>query len=591
MEKVKRFFKWSMPFIIFLGLAILVVAIPLIKKQTFLGSDSLFHFNRFYDAAMQIKNHKISYFQTNYGFLGTARMLSALYGPVAAYVGGFLLLISGTWFRFEILSDLIVLVVSAFGMYKLCRVNNVDKYPSIFMGFIYMYSSLVMQWVTAQPFTGVGAMIVPFTMIYATQMVKKHDVSFIGFAVLMSLLIQTHLMSAMITAIGVIPFFVVGMIKAVDKKQRIALLLHTIYTFLLTLVLTINVWYNLIYISATNHLLPVYPVSEVRTYGYNFNVQSLINIMKPTEFILFIFVLYFVIRRFKQVDTLTKTTAFTGFFFLIISWSHFPWEIVQYFIPQLTSTLQFPKRFLVIAFVCLLMTFGRILTYEIRNNNHKSNYAVVVTIILLIAGSAGLDFYSIHQRSQNYVSLNTKHHKNNKNQNSIYYYVKKHHRTIQKDTQSHNLSYLMQDIIKATPDYLPAYKKINGHIEYDNFDPYKLYYQQYIKKNHTKNIHFKHIVKKDGSITLKFKLNKAQKIQVPLAKYAQTRVIVNGNIKNVKTTRLGAIIVSAKKGYNRVNVKFITSFTTRLMMVITWIAWITVCIYAIGRAVIRIKRN
>lgn len=154
--KIKAFFKMVNTIYYLLVLALLVVAIPLIKKQTFLGSDSLFHFNRFYDAAMQLKTHNISYFQTNYGFLGTGRMLSTLYGPVAAYVGGLLLLLAGTWFKFEILTDLIVLIVSALGMYKLCRVNNVDKYPAIFMGFIYMYSSLVMQWVTAQQFTGVG---------------------------------------------------------------------------------------------------------------------------------------------------------------------------------------------------------------------------------------------------------------------------------------------------------------------------------------------------------------------------------------------------------------------------------------------------
>ncbi|KPN83875.1 hypothetical protein RZ78_05870 [Apilactobacillus kunkeei] len=587
MEKLKQFLKWLTPFIIFLVLALLVVAIPLVKKQTFLGSDSLFHFNRFYDAAMQLKNHKISYFQTNYGFLGTGRMLSTLYGPVAAYVGGFLLLLAGTWFKFEILTDLIVLIVSALGMYKLCRVNNVDKYPAIFMGFIYMYSSLVMQWVTAQQFTGVGAMFVPFVMIYATQMVRKNDVSFFGFAFVMSLLIETHLMSAMIASLGIIPFFVVGMINAVDKKQRVRMLLHTIYAALITMVLTINVWYNLIYISSTNHLLSVYPVTHVRTYGYNFNVQSLVNIMKPTEFILFVFVLYFVIRRFKQVDILTKTTALTGFCFLFMAWSHFPWGVLQYLIPQLSYTLQFPKRFLVIAFVCLLVTFGRILTYEIRNNTHKSNYVVVATILLLILGSTGLDFYAIHQRSINYVNLNTKRHKNNKNDNSLYYYVRKHHRTIQKDTQSHNLSYLLEDIIKATPDYVPSYKQITGHIEYSNLDPYRLYYNDYIARNHDKKVHFKHIVRKDGSLSIKFKLKKAQEIQVPLVKYAQTQVTVNGTVKNVKTTKLGAIIVSAKKGNNRVNIKYVTSFTTRLMMVLTWISWILFGIFALTK----IRRN
>lgn len=573
MQKSKRILNWLLPFIIFIGLALLLVAIPLIKKQTFLGSDSLFHYNRFYDAAMQLKTHKISYFQSNYGFLQTGRIMSALYGPVVAYLGGFLLLIAGTWFKFQILTDLIVLVGAALGMYKLCRVNEVSRKAAIFMGFIYMYSSTIVQWTTAQQFTALGAAIIPFVMIYATQMVRKFDVSYIGFAFTMSILIQTHLMSSVIAMVGILPFFIVGLVKS-DKDQRIKLILHTIFAALITLALTINVWYNLITLNLWNKLLPVYPVPEVRTYGYNFNSYSLINILKPTEFLLFLVVLYFVIRRFKQIDLLTKTTALTGFGFLIIAWSHFPWGVIQKVIPQLAFTLQFPKRFLVLAFVFLLLTFGRFVNSEFKHVDQKGKLIMVASMCVLIIGSVGLDFYAIHQRSQNYVALNTKHHHNNYNDNSLYYYTKKHHRTIQKDTQSHDLGYLMHDYLKATPDYLPAKKNIVNFKQYNAFDPYLKYYHQYIKTNHLKTIHFKHYVKNDGSLTLKFKATKAQTVQVPLAKYANTQVTINGNIiKNVKTTNLGAIIMHAKKGENKINIKYMTSFTTRLLMVLTWVSW------------------
>lgn len=573
MQKVKQLCNRLLPLFIFIGLALLLVAIPLIKKQTFLGSDSLFHYNRFYDAAMQLKTHKISYFQSNYGFLQTGRIMSALYGPVIAYLGGFLLLVCGNWFKFQIVTDLLVLIGAALGMYKLCRVNQVSRRAAIFMGFIYMYSSTIVQWTTAQQFTALGAAIIPFVMIYATQMVRKLDVSFMGFAFTMSLLIQTHLMSSVIAMVGILPFFIVGLIQA-HGKQRLALLSHTVIAALMTLALTINVWYNLITLNLWNRLLPVYPVPQVRTYGYNFNTYSLVNILKPTEFLLFLVVLYLVIHRFKQIDVLTKTTAFTGFAFLVIAWSHFPWGILQRIMPQLAFTLQFPKRFLVLAFVLLLLTFGRLITSEFQHVGKTGLSAILAIMAVLIVGSISLDFYAIHQRSQNYVALNTKHHRNNYHDNSLYYYNRKHHRTIQKDTQSHDLALLMHDYLKATPDYLPAKTNIHNFKAYNHLNPYLKYYHQYIQPNHLKNIHFKHYVKNDGSLTIKFTSQHSATVQVPLAKYANTQVTVNGNVeKNVKTTSLGAIIIHAKKSENKINLKYITSFTTRLMMVLTWVAW------------------
>lgn len=588
MKKIQTIFNKCVPLIIFTILALALVAIPLLNKQTFLGSDSLFHYNRFFEAAMQLESHKFSYFQSNYGFNQTGRIINALYGPVLAYVGGAILLVCGTWFKFQIVSDLIVLITAALGIYKLSRVNGVNRKVAIFIGFVYMYSSTVLQWTTAQQFTALGAALMPFVMIYATQMVRKFDVSIWGLAFTMSLMIQTHLMSSLLAIIGTLPFWIVGLIYAPDSRQRMKLFLHTLIAALITLALTINVWYNLLTLNLWNRLLPVYPVPHVRTYGYNFNEYSLINVLKPTEFLLFLLVLFFFVKRFKQLDLLTKVTAFSGFGFLLIASSHFPWGIVQRIIPQISFTLQFPKRFLVLVFILLLITFGRIWTQELATSSINMKYLTVAIMAILVVGSVSLDFYAIYQRSQNYVALNTKHHHNNYNDNSLYYYTKRHHRTIQKDTQSEHLGYLMHDYIKATPDYLPAKKNIVNFKQYDQFDPYLKYYKNYIKQNYRKTIHFKHRVKNDGSLTVTFHTKHAKWVQVPLAKYANTQVTFNGVVqKDVKTTALGAIIVHAQKGKNKVNIKYVTSFTTRLMMVLTWIAWF--CFAGFG--LIRLRKN
>lgn len=573
MQKIKRAINWMFPLIVFVILALILISIPLLKHQTYLGVDSMFHYNRFYDAAMQLKNHKISYFQTNYGFLQTGRIVSALYGPILAYVGGFLLLICGSWHQFQMLTDLLVLVIAASGMYKLSRVNYVDKKPAILMGFLYMYSSVVVQWVTSQSFTGFGAAIMPFLMIFATEMVRKHDVSMLGLAFTMSILIQTHLMSSLIGFLGLLPFFAVGLGTAPDTKKRRKLILHSISAGLITIGLTINVWYNLITLNINNKLLPVYPVLEVRTYGFNLNVYSLFNIFKPTEALLFVFVLFFVLRRFKSVDTLSKTLAFSGLSFLVLSWSHFPWGIVQCLLPSITYTLQFPKRFLTLAFIFLILLFGQILTMEF-NRQHPHYHIIRWALVCIIAGSVALDFYAMYQRSQSYIVLNTKHHRNNTGDNSLYYYFKKHHRNVQIDTESNHLTYLIHDYMKATPDYAPIKHVIRDNVSYNRFNPYLRYYKDFIAPNHSKKWHYHHKVLTDGVLRLTWHTNRAQQMSIPLMKYANTQVTINGKKMNqIATTRLGAIILHAKAGKNVVKIRYVPSFMTRLMMIFTWLNW------------------
>lgn len=82
-------------------------------------SDTPFHFNRFFDIAEQFRNHNFSYFQMNYGFGQTGRVVNALYGPFFSYILGFLLFITGSWFKFQVLTTYIVFLVGSYGMYQL----------------------------------------------------------------------------------------------------------------------------------------------------------------------------------------------------------------------------------------------------------------------------------------------------------------------------------------------------------------------------------------------------------------------------------------------------------------------------------------
>lgn len=67
--------------LIIIAFAVLLVTPQLFTRKVILGSDSIFHYNRFYEAAMQLKNGNLSYFLSLYGFQQSGRIVNALYGP------------------------------------------------------------------------------------------------------------------------------------------------------------------------------------------------------------------------------------------------------------------------------------------------------------------------------------------------------------------------------------------------------------------------------------------------------------------------------------------------------------------------------
>ena len=48
-----------------------------------IGSDTIFHYNRFYETAQQIKHGNFNWFMTMYGFSHSGRVINALYVPLS----------------------------------------------------------------------------------------------------------------------------------------------------------------------------------------------------------------------------------------------------------------------------------------------------------------------------------------------------------------------------------------------------------------------------------------------------------------------------------------------------------------------------
>jgi len=91
--------------------------IQIFNKNLFLGYDWNFHYNRFYDAAQQIKEGNFQYFISMYGFSQTGRIVNANYGPVFAYVQGLILLLCGSWLKYQLISNFLITFLSMGAMF------------------------------------------------------------------------------------------------------------------------------------------------------------------------------------------------------------------------------------------------------------------------------------------------------------------------------------------------------------------------------------------------------------------------------------------------------------------------------------------
>ncbi len=130
-----------------------VILLPQINQHAMiLGDDSLFHLNRFYDTAMQLKDHNLQYFISMYGYFGSGRIVNALYGPGIAYLNGVLLLIGGSWFKYQLLSDLFVSMLAAISMYYLVNRAKIAQSLQPWLVILYMSSNGVLAWATDQQF-------------------------------------------------------------------------------------------------------------------------------------------------------------------------------------------------------------------------------------------------------------------------------------------------------------------------------------------------------------------------------------------------------------------------------------------------------
>lgn len=534
---MKQIFKsrerlWVSLFII--GFAILLVTPQLFTRKVILGSDSIFHYNRFYEAAMQLKNGNFSYFLSLYGFQQSGRIVNALYGPFFAYLQGGLILISGTWFRYQIVSRVLLHILAESSMYALLKQCKVKTSIALSLGLLYATTFSIQYWTMRQGFSSWGAALLPYCFIPAIHYVFYQRVDQVRLALSMALIFQIHVLSALMLAMMYLPFYLYTFVKATTSKKK-ETILKVLIAVILFLLLTVNVWGVLLYLRDANHLLDPFINREIGKNGIDgtarYWLYTPISLM-----VLLILQFIYAIVNWKKLARWKRILHFIYFVFFFLSTGLFPWQYLVENGNTFAELIQFPFRFFVPATILLLAITGLTVTRFV-------NWRKSIAVLLFAFAGVGLiqnimdttDRVKSAAQDGELISI-VKH-----------TYVEGDYQTISLTMNDSDLSQFLNLVVKPTPDYVPIYGTIGKQNTYD------LYYENIVTNQRTEKLI------EDNYLVLTWQADEGEELNLPIVVYKDSILTLNGkelDKDDYNLSTIGTPTVSSQEGKNKLELRY-----------------------------------
>lgn len=544
--------KW-LPYLFLTMMAMEFVFIQMRTGRLIIGSDSIFHFNQIYEAEQQIKNRNFSYFMSIYAFHQSGRVINAVYGPILTYLLGALLLAVKSWYRLQVITSFLVYLVAGCGMYWALKKAKVRPWIGALIATIYMTMGWVPRWQMGSNYSAITGMLAPYMLLVIIKMLEEKKLPWIGLAALMTISVESHLLTALLLSLLFLPFWLYGLRKSEEQKRFI---LDTAKAVAVTIILSLQVILPLLLISKTNLLHMPQRMSLIANALHlaqpSRSIKTGLLIDSNTRDILSRWVLLFfllqaaaaVILRKKQKFNLAITAY--GLLLLFISSKLFPWQLFQ--TSFLSKDLQFPSRLVSIAYPLLLLGAGISAEYLIawaKQHDEAMLQLLLVASLIFFTGSR------VKMVNNQIYS------------NSGWGYmpgVKKSHTTflgeandpddfeiVQNTSHIDNPGYFIFEAQKIVPDYLAVKKKATTKkVNYSFFNSV-VWKNQGVKKT----------VISGGRIKLTWTKRQAGKQQLPVVTYAQSSLTVNGKkVTNYKKSLVGCPTVLSKQGKNTAILSF-----------------------------------
>ncbi|EME8178998.1 hypothetical protein ACLM49_05860 [Enterococcus faecium] len=542
------------PFLAIFFIALAFLMPHLFTHKLILGADAPFHYNRFYDAAQQIKHGDFHYFPSLYGFQQSGRIVNAVYGPFFAYLQGLIVLLAGSWFHYQILSNFILYLISGFSMLILLRYVNVRNWVSVPVAVLFMSTYSIQYWSINQGFTSWGTCFYPLCMIPIVDFVLHKKFPVIKVAISVGLMTQIHLLSSIMLALMYIPFYLYYFFNQTEKGKA---LLQLIKSVLLYFVLTANIWAGLAIVYSGNKILPPFVNREMSQKAidldgsYWLHYPKAFPILILSGFLLFIF--------FQQKNTLfQKIVLYTSLVFFFLSTSLIPWTtLIEKNVPFI-SLIQFPFRFFV-PFTLVLLLY---LALSLNQWSEQKWFRLLGILgILIFSAQTIQNLYQHLEKWENetFVSRHT--------------YLFDTPEEARKTFFSKDMSTSLFVFQKTTPDYLPIYKETKDN-KYDRYNEEILENETTFIKTHP-----------GGLLTIKWKNTGDKTVHIPVIVYDRTVLQQNGKtLTDYELTDIGTPIVNQQKGINELTLYYRTPIYFYFILSLTLIGWFTLlCLFIYHR--------
>ncbi|MDT2649808.1 hypothetical protein P7D44_05465 [Enterococcus hirae] len=535
--------KKYVPYLTILLFAFLFVMPNILTHDLIIGADAPFHYNRFYDAAEQFANWDFHYFPSMYGFQQSGRIVNAIYGPLFAYFQGLIVLVSGSWFHYQILSNFILFVISGWSMLTLLNYVQVKKWVSIPISVLFMTTYSIQYWAVNQGFTSWGTCFYPLCMIPLVDFVvhKKFPVLKVTFSI--ALMTQIHLLSTVMLVLMYIPFYLYYFFTQTEKGKAIGQLIKSVLFYF---VLTANIWAGLAIVYGRNKILPPFVNREMSQKAINLDGSYWLAYPKIFPIFLLIgLILYLLFHR--HYDIFTKLLLRTSLGFFLLSTSLIPWTtLVEKEVP-FVSLIQFPFRF----FVPFTLLFLLFLALALNQWEKKNWYRALSVLFLFVASAQTIQNLYQHLdkwQDETFVSRHT--------------YLFDTPAEARKTFYDHDMSTSLFVFQKTTPDYLPIYHETKAN-KYDRYNEEILEGETTFIKSHP-----------GGRLTIKWKNTGEETVHLPVIVYDRTVLLQHGKkLTDYQLTDIGTPIVKQHNGINEITLYYDLPIFFYFVMAFFLIGW------------------
>lgn len=578
MSKKKIDFNMYWYLLVVVVISIFITLPQLYHHVTIIGTDSLFHYNRFYDVAMQIKHHNFSYFMQLYGFLNSGRIVTAVYSPGITYLLGGLLLVCGSFFRFAIVTRLLFFILAALSMNSALKIMRVKNSVLVqLVSVLYAFTPAINSWGMAQNFSGIGAICLPLIFGCGVRMLKRpeHPISWLQLGGIMAIVLQTHLATAIQSIVILIFYAVLALI--INPKSRWKLVKNGIAAALLCIGLSLNIIAGMLELYADNIIVPVVAFDLKSGKG----IYHLLYLSDGGWVNLFfiLIVLVIMLSGFKRLSIETKATGLLSVvLFLFATTMIVDWPTVMASNPILNNTLQFPGRLKGPAITAALITIASVDNSYFSGRVRRYSQPALVGILALFAFTNMVGNFRYSRNASRQVLSSRAVLPDLKR-------TKKLKQSLTEIMRSPLSDRTVNLITKSTPDYMPATRLPNQPV-------YGEYQRQIIRpsknSSHVNRFGYEKVVRKH-QIVLKWQGNGSYRT-IPIAFYHNSRFQLNGQKITPKRAKgiLRLPLVREGSGKNVLRVTYHPRVISRLLLNLSMLNWV---LMIVGMAIYEYRKR